>query len=104
MTSPRRSVAVIGLGIMGRPMAVNLVKAGYDVIGYNRTVAKAQALVEHGGRAASTIAEAVGAADVILTVLPDSPDVEAVAEGQGGLFDSAKPGALWIDSSTIRPD
>ncbi|HEY1387578.1 MAG TPA: 2-hydroxy-3-oxopropionate reductase [Ktedonobacterales bacterium] len=104
MTNSRRSVAVIGLGILGTPMAVNLIKAGYDVIGYNRSVAKAQALVERGGRAASTIAEAVGAADVILTVLPDSPDVEEVAEGRGGLFDSAQPGALWIDSSTIRPD
>jgi 2-hydroxy-3-oxopropionate reductase len=104
MTNPGRSVAVIGLGIMGMPMAVNLIKAGYDVIGYNRSTAKAQALVQRGGRAASTIAEAVSAADTIMTVLPDSPDVEEVAEGRGGLFDSAQPGALWIDSSTIRPD
>jgi 2-hydroxy-3-oxopropionate reductase len=73
MTNPRRSVAVIGLGIMGRPMAVNLVKAGYDVIGYSRSEATVQALVERGGRGASTIAEAVGTADVIMTVLPDSP-------------------------------
>jgi 2-hydroxy-3-oxopropionate reductase len=104
MTNPRRSVAVIGLGIMGTPMAANLVKAGYDVIGYNRSEAKVQALIERGGRAASTIAEAVAAADVVVTVLPDSPDVEAVAKGHGGLFDSAKSGALWIDFSTIRPD
>jgi 2-hydroxy-3-oxopropionate reductase len=104
MTNQGCSVAVIGLGILGRPMAVNLIKSGYDVIGYNRSTAKAQALVEHGGRAASTINEAVGAADVILTVLPDSPDVEAVAEGRGGLFDSVQPNTLWIDCSTIRPD
>jgi 2-hydroxy-3-oxopropionate reductase len=104
MTNPRRSVAVIGLGIMGGPMAVNLVKAGYDVIGYNRSMAKVQALVERGGRAASTIAEAVGTADFVVTVLPDSPDVEEVAEGHDGLFDSAMRGTLWIDFSTIRPD
>ena len=104
MTNSGRSVAVIGLGIMGSPMAANLIKAGYDVIGYNRSVAKTQALVERGGRAASTIAEGVGAADVVVTVLPDSPDVEEVAEGQDGLFDNAKPGTLWIDFSTIRPD
>jgi 2-hydroxy-3-oxopropionate reductase len=104
MTNSSRSIAVIGLGIMGCPMAVNLVKAGFDVIGYNRSEAKVQALVERGGRGASTIAEAVGTADVIMTVLPDSPDVEDVAEGHGGLFDSAKSGTLWIDSSTIRPD
>jgi 2-hydroxy-3-oxopropionate reductase len=98
------TVAVIGLGIMGAPMATNLVKAGFDVIGYNRSRAKVDRLVEQGGRGAADVAEAVREADVVLTVLPDSPDVEAVVLGEGGVLDSARPGALLVDASTIRPD
>jgi 2-hydroxy-3-oxopropionate reductase len=95
------TVAVIGLGIMGGPMAANLVKAGFDVVGYNRSPAKMDRLVEQGGRRAASVAEAVAGADVILTMLPDSPDVEAVA---GEMLEHARKGALWIDTSTIRPD
>ena len=95
------TVAVIGLGIMGGPMAANLVKAGFDVVGYNRTAAKTERLVEKGGRAAGSVAEAVRDADVILTMLPDSPDVEEVA---GAILAGARNGSLWIDTSTIRPD
>jgi 2-hydroxy-3-oxopropionate reductase len=98
------TVAVIGLGIMGGPMAANLVTAGYDVIGFNRSPVKVQELVDRGGRGAADVAEAVRDADVVLTVLPDSPDVEAVVLGDGGVLDSAKPGTLLIDASTIRPD
>jgi 2-hydroxy-3-oxopropionate reductase len=98
------TVAVIGLGIMGGPMAANLVKAGYQVVGYNRTQDKIDRLVEQGGRGASDVAEAVGEADVVLTMLPDSPDVEEVVLGEGGVLDSARPGTLLVDASTIRPD
>jgi 2-hydroxy-3-oxopropionate reductase len=98
------TVAVIGLGIMGGPMAANLVAAGHDVVGYNRSDAKVRQLVERGGRGAADVAEAVRDADVVLTMLPDSPDVEAVVLGEGGVLDSAKPGTLLIDASTIRPD
>ena len=98
------TVAVIGLGIMGGHMAANLVKAGYDVIGYNRSQAKIDALVEAGGRGASSVAAAVKGADVIITMVPDSPDVEAVAEGADGIFANAASGAIWVDCSTIRPD
>jgi 2-hydroxy-3-oxopropionate reductase len=98
------TVAVIGLGIMGGPMAANLVKAGYQVIGYNRSPAKIDRLVEQGGHGAADAAEAARAADVVLTMLPDSPDVEEVVLGEGGVLDSAKPGTLLIDASTIRPD
>ncbi|GAB2736005.1 NAD(P)-dependent oxidoreductase [Amycolatopsis magusensis] len=99
--SEQRTVAVIGLGIMGGPMAANLVRAGHDVIGYNRSREKVDALVAQGGRGAGSVAEAVTGADVVLTMLPDSPDVEGVA---GDLLANARPGALWIDASTIRPD
>src|SRR3954454_6396701 len=98
------TVAVIGLGIMGGPMAANLLKAGYEVVGYNRSRDKIDQLVAAGGRGASDVAEAVRDADVVLTMLPDSPDVEAVVLGDGGVLDSAKPGTLLIDASSIRPD
>jgi 2-hydroxy-3-oxopropionate reductase len=102
--SNNQNVAVVGLGIMGSPMAINLVKAGYEVTGYNRSPEKTKPLVDAGGRSAQTVAEAVAGADVIITMLPDSPDVEDVATGEGGLIASAKSGAYWIDASTIRPD
>jgi 2-hydroxy-3-oxopropionate reductase len=89
---------------MGGPMAANLVKAGFDVVGYNRTPGKVQALVEAGGRGAQNVAEAVRDADVIITMVPDSPDVEAVTTGEDGVFANARRGALYIDMSSIRPD
>src|SRR4051794_40425935 len=98
------TVAFIGLGIMGGPMAANLVKAGFDVVGYNRSPEKVKTLVDAGGRGADSVAGAVRDADVIITMVPDSPDVEAVTLGDDGVFASARPGALYVDMSTIRPD
>ncbi|MFI7483193.1 2-hydroxy-3-oxopropionate reductase [Kocuria sp. M1R5S2] len=98
------SVAVIGLGIMGLPMARNLVGAGHRVTGFNRSPEKTARLVEAGGAGAASVAEAVRGADVVITMVPDSPDVEAVVTGEDGVFANAAPGALWIDASTIRPD
>ncbi|WP_431879104.1 2-hydroxy-3-oxopropionate reductase [Amycolatopsis sacchari] len=97
-------IGFIGLGIMGGPMAANLVKAGFDVTGYNRSRAKVDRLVEAGGRGADSVADAVRDADVVVTMLPDSPDVEAVVLGEDGVVAHAKPGTLLIDCSTIRPD
>jgi 2-hydroxy-3-oxopropionate reductase len=97
-------VGFIGLGIMGGPMAANLVAAGYEVVGHNRSRGKIDRLVAKGGAAASTVAEAVRGADVVVTVLPDSPDVEAVVLGEGGVLEHAREGALLVDASTIRPD
>jgi len=98
------TVAFIGLGIMGAPMAGNLITAGHQVIGVNRSRPAVDRLVESGGRAAGNVAEAVGAADVVITMLPDSPDVESVALGEDGIYANAKPGTLHVDCSTIRPD
>jgi 2-hydroxy-3-oxopropionate reductase len=98
------TVAFIGLGIMGGPMAANLVKAGFDVVGYNRSPDKVATLVDAGGRGAESAADAARAADVIITMVPDSPDVEEVTTGEGGIFAAARKGALFIDMSTIRPD
>jgi 2-hydroxy-3-oxopropionate reductase len=98
------NIAFIGLGIMGSPMAVHLAEAGHDVVGYNRTRDKTRPLVEAGGRAADSIADAVKDADVVAVMVPDSPDVQQVLAGEGGVFANAKPGALVIDFSSIRPD
>ena len=98
------TVAFIGLGIMGAPMAGHLVDAGFAVIGYNRSPQKTRDLVEKGGRAAESIADAVLDADVVAVMVPDSPDVSQVLAGDGGVFESAKPGTLIIDFSSIRPD
>jgi 2-hydroxy-3-oxopropionate reductase len=98
------TVAFIGLGIMGGPMAANLVKAGFEVVGYNRSPEPVQRLVDAGGRGAKAVAEAVQGADVIVTMVPDSPDVEAVTGGDDGVFANAATDALYVDMSTIRPD
>jgi 2-hydroxy-3-oxopropionate reductase len=105
MSSPQQTtIAFIGLGIMGAPMAGHLIDAGYDVVGYNRSRPAVDRLVERGGRAAGSTAEAVRDADVVITMVPDSPDVEELALSDGGIYASAKPGTLHIDCSTIRPD
>ena len=98
------NVAVIGLGIMGLPMAVNLVKAGHTVAGFNRSQGAIDKLVEAGGRGATSLADAVKDADVVVTMVPDSPDVEGVVSGPEGLFANARKGTIWVDASSIRPD
>jgi len=98
------TIAFIGLGIMGQPMSVHLQRAGHDVCGVNLSPERTQPLVEAGGRAAKSIAEAVQGADVVALMVPDSPDVEGVLAGEGGVFEHAEPGALIIDFSSIRPD
>ncbi|MCF6469203.1 2-hydroxy-3-oxopropionate reductase [Nonomuraea sp. MG754425] len=98
------AIAFIGLGIMGSPMAVHLVKAGHAVAGYNRTPDKAAPLAAAGGRAARSIADAVTGAEVVALMVPDSPDVQDVLTGPDGVFAHAAPGTLIIDFSSIRPD
>jgi 2-hydroxy-3-oxopropionate reductase len=98
------TIGFIGLGIMGSPMAVHLAEAGFTVSGYNRTPEKAEPLVAAGGRATTSIAEAVRDADVVAVMVPDSPDVRDVLAGDDGVFANAKPGTLVIDFSSIRPD
>jgi 2-hydroxy-3-oxopropionate reductase len=97
-------IAFIGLGIMGGPMAGHLVAAGHDVVGHNLTRPAVDRLVAAGGRAADDTADAVREADVVITMVPDSPDVEALALGEAGIYANAKPGTLHVDCSTIRPD
>ncbi len=93
------TVAFIGLGIMGRPMASNLAKAGFGVVGYNRSPKEVD-----GVELTDSIGAAVAHADVIATMVPDSSDVEAVLTGPDGVFTNARKGSLVIDFSSIRPD
>ncbi|GAA4535772.1 2-hydroxy-3-oxopropionate reductase [Amycolatopsis samaneae] len=97
-------IGFIGLGVMGTPMAAHLAAAGHEVGGYD-THADARAKLESaGGRAATGVADAVAEADVVITMLPNHPQVEAVVLGPGGVLESAKPGTLLADMSTIRPE
>ncbi|WP_410586900.1 2-hydroxy-3-oxopropionate reductase [Amycolatopsis sp. lyj-23] len=94
----------IGLGVMGAPMAAHLVAAGHDVSGYDVSRVAGEKLEAAGGRAADGVADAVAGADVVITMLPNHPQVEAVVLAAGGVLDTAGPGTLLIDMSTIRPE
>jgi len=96
-------IGFIGLGIMGKPMARNLIKAGFPVTVHNRSRGKVDELVKEGASAASSPREVASAVDIIVTMLPNSPDVELVALGSGGLKEGVKAGQLFIDMSTINP-
>jgi 2-hydroxy-3-oxopropionate reductase len=98
------TIAFIGLGIMGQPMSIHLQKAGFDVCGVNISPERTRPLVDAGGRAATTIGEAMVGADLVAVMVPDSPDVQEVLAGEGGVFENAAPGMLIIDFSSIRPD
>jgi 2-hydroxy-3-oxopropionate reductase len=95
------TVGFIGLGIMGKPMAENLIEAGYELVAYNRTREKAEEL--DGATVAETPREVAQQSDVIITMLPDSPQVEEVLSGEDGVLEGIKEGALVIDMSTISP-
>ena len=97
-------IAFIGLGIMGGPMSRHLIKSGHNVIGFNRSPGPVERLTAAGGKGASSVAEAVREADVIITVVPDSPDVESLALGEDGIYANARQGSIHIDMSSIRPD
>lgn len=97
-------IGFIGMGIMGRPMARHLLKAGHRVTVYNRTASKAQELAGDGAQVAGTALECAAGKDVVITIVTDSPDVEAVLFGENGAALEAKTGATFIDMSTISPD
>jgi 2-hydroxy-3-oxopropionate reductase len=96
-------IGFIGLGIMGGPMASNLLSAGFEVIGFDVVPEALERLSAAGGTAAVSAGQAAAEADVVITMLPNHPQVEAVALGECGVLDSAKPGTLYVDMSSIRP-
>jgi 2-hydroxy-3-oxopropionate reductase len=97
-------IGFVGLGLMGRPMAHNLLRAGFQLTVYNRTAAKATPLVEAGARQAASPAEVARGSDVVITMVTDSPDVEAVVAGENGILNGSHAGLIWIDMSTISPE
>ncbi|MCB0155463.1 MAG: NAD(P)-dependent oxidoreductase [Anaerolineae bacterium] len=97
------TIGFVGLGIMGQGMALNLRKAGFALTVWNRTEAKAQPVIEAGGRLAGSPAEVAAQSDIVVVCVSDTPDVEAVVLGEQGIVHGAKPGSLVIDCSTISP-
>ena len=97
------TIGFVGLGIMGGPMAKNLVDAGYDVVGYNRSDEPVDALVAHGGEGAETAAEAAEHGNVVITCLPDSTVVTEVMHADDGIVAGLGGGETVIDTSTISP-
>lgn len=96
-------IGFIGLGLMGKPMALNLRKHQFDVIVHSRSRGPVDALVAAGATAAATPADVARQARIIITMLPDGPDVSTVLEGPDGIFSAMQPGTIIVDSSTIAP-
>ena len=96
------SVGLIGLGLMGRPMGMNLLKAGYSLTVWNRTAARADALLAAGARRAASPKEAA-ASDVLFTIVSDPPALEEILWGKDGALEGLRRGAIYVDSSTVSP-
>ncbi len=97
------SISFIGLGIMGKPMAKNLLKASYPLLVHNRSKDPVEELVKIGARKANTPKQAAENSDIIITMLPNSPDVESVVLGENGIIEGARKGQILIDMSSIEP-
>ncbi len=98
-----QKIAFIGLGIMGQPMALNLLKAGFPLTVFNRTRSKAEPLERTGARVASSPAEAARDAEIVMTIVSDTAAMEEMVLGKGGILETIREGAVLIDSSTISP-
>jgi 2-hydroxy-3-oxopropionate reductase len=98
-----RKIGFIGLGIMGKPMANNLLKAGYELTVFDIVEASLRELANQGAKVAHSSKELTQQNDIVITMLPDSPDVEKAAFGSDGIFEGIKPGSTFIDMSTISP-
>ena len=98
-----KKLGFIGLGVMGKPMATNLLKAGYPLTVWNRTRSKMDDLVKLGAAAGESPKDVAEKSDVVITIVSDSPDVEEVVLGPSGVIEGAKPGMILIDMSTISP-
>lgn len=98
-----KTVGYIGLGIMGKSIARNILKAGFPVVVYNRSKAAMEELAAEGAVMAASPADVASKVDIVFTNLPDSPDVEKVVLGAGGILEGAHPGLIYVDNSTIKP-
>jgi len=97
------SVGYIGLGIMGKSIAHNILKAGFPIVVYNRSLPAVQELVAEGAKQAGSPAEVANQVEVVFTNLPDTPDVEMVVLGKSGILEGAHKGLIYVDNSTIKP-
>ena len=97
------AVGIIGLGLMGKPMATNILKAGFPLTVWNRTRSKAEELVRAGATLAATPREAAASSDVLLTIVSDPPALEEVLWGTDGALEGLRRGSTYIDSSTVAP-
>ena len=97
------SVGFIGLGLMGRPMAANLLKAGYDLTLWNRTASRADALVAQGAKRAATPRDVAVVSEIVFTIVSDPPALESVLWGDIGVFAGLRRGSALVDSSTVSP-
>jgi 2-hydroxy-3-oxopropionate reductase len=97
-------IGYIGLGLMGKPIARNLLKAGFPLTVHNRSRPPVDELVAEGAEGASTPREVAEVSDVVFTNLPDSPDVETVVLGSKGILEGSRPGMIFVDNSTIKPE
>lgn len=100
----KQKIGFIGLGIMGRHMTSHLLRAGYGLYVYDINASAVQELIGKGAAACSSCKEAASQADIVISMVPDSPDVEKVALGEKGIVESARSGLLYADMSTIAPD
>jgi 3-hydroxyisobutyrate dehydrogenase-like beta-hydroxyacid dehydrogenase len=98
------TVGLIGLGLMGKPMANNLLKSGFPLVVWNRTAARAQDLVNEGAKLGESPRETAKLADVLITIVSDPPALEEVLWGANGAMEGLRRGSVYIDSSTISPD
>ena len=98
------AVGLIGLGLMGKPMGRNLLKAGFQLIVWNRTKSRADDLVREGAMWAASPRETAAQSDVLITIVSDPPAVEQVLWGEGGAVEGLRRGSIYIDSSTVSPD
>jgi 2-hydroxy-3-oxopropionate reductase len=96
-------VGFIGLGIMGRPMARNLLAAGFELVVHSRSAPPVDELVAEGATRGADPGDVAARSDVVITMLPDTPDVELVLRGERGVAEAIRPGSLVIDMSTIEP-
>ena len=99
----KEKIGFIGLGIMGRHMSAHLIEAGYEVTVYDIVKPAVEEMVTKGAKACESCKEVAQASDVVISMVPDSPDVENVALGESGLIEAAREGLIYIDMSSIAP-
>jgi 4-hydroxybutyrate dehydrogenase / sulfolactaldehyde 3-reductase len=103
MAKTRERIGFIGLGSMGRPMATSIVSKGFALAVYDAAEAQARILEQRGARRATSVADVIASSDVVVTMLPNTPDVAGVVRGPGGLMETGRAGMLHLDMSTIDP-